>query len=111
MWSQHRLSSRSDFERLKKEGRVQTHSWFLLSYAPNTLSYNRYGFITGKRLGKAVTRNRTRRLLKEAVRHTHPHLSQGYDVVLVARSGLVGRSYAEVLHHVRKLFEQAGLAP
>ncbi len=109
MWRSHRLKNRSDFERLRREGQVQSHSWMLLSYAPNHLENNRYGFITSKRLGKAITRNRTRRLLRESVRHVHPNLLQGYDIILIARYGLVGRSYAEIVYHVQRLFGQASL--
>lgn len=80
-----------------------------MSLAKNTLEQNRYGFITGKRLGNAVIRNRTRRHLREAVRHLHPKLLQGNDVIIIAKQGLVGRPFADILRHVRKLFEQANL--
>jgi ribonuclease P protein component len=80
-----------------------------LSLAPNGLLYNRYGFVTGKSLGKAVTRNRVRRLLRESVRLLHPHLLAGYDIVLIARPPVVGQPFAAVKRIVDQLAQRAGI--
>ncbi len=80
-----------------------------LSLAPNGLGHNRYGFITGKSLGKAVIRNRARRLLREAIRQMHPSLHPGYDVVFIARRALVGQPFSDVQRIVHQLFSQAGV--
>jgi ribonuclease P protein component len=81
----------------------------LVNFGENSRSHNRYGFITPKRLGSAVVRNRVRRRLREAVRAHHPQLRQGYDVVFVARSTLAQQPYSEVLRCVSNLLEQTGL--
>lgn len=106
---QHRLRRSEDFARLRKEGRVTRHPMLLVSTAPNGLAHNRYGFVTPKRLGKAVQRNRVRRLLREAVRLLHPHLLQGQDVAVIARRDAVGASYDLVQRAVHKAFRRAGL--
>lgn len=46
---------------------------------------NRYAVIAGKRVGKAVQRNRAKRLVREALRTLHPQLSAGYDLVVIVR--------------------------
>ena len=76
---------------------------------PNHLPHNRYGFVTSKPLGNAVVRNRTRRLLREAIRHAHPYLAPGYDMALITRGPVVGQSYQAVYAAVRKILRQAGL--
>jgi ribonuclease P protein component len=81
----------------------------LLNIAPNELGHNRYGFISSKGLGNAVVRNRTRRLLREATRHHHLQLRQSFDVILIARQRIVGHTYHEIVRHLGKLYEQAGL--
>jgi ribonuclease P protein component len=104
-----RLRASHDFERLRREGRAYHHRAVTLSLAPNGQAHNRYGFITGKSLGKAVQRNRVRRLLREAVRQLHPQLRSGVDMVLIARRPLVGQPFPEVKRIVSELLHQAGL--
>lgn len=85
------------------------HAWLTLSIAPGKVPNNRYGFITGKRLGNAVIRNRVRRLLKEALRLLHIRLKQGHDVVIIARPAIVGQPFALIQSTLEKLCEQAGI--
>ena len=104
-----RLRRSEDYARLRREGRRYQHIALVLSLAENNLAHNRYGFVTSKRVGKAVARNRVRRLLRETLRSLHPHLRYGYDVVIVARSGIVGQPVADIQRIVEKLAQQAGL--
>jgi ribonuclease P protein component len=104
-----RLRRSEDFGRLRREGRAYRHPFLILSLAPNGLPHNRYGFITARRLGKAVQRNRVRRLLREAMRTLHPHLRSGHDVALIARPAIVGQPYAAVYAAVVQKTRQASL--
>jgi ribonuclease P protein component len=63
-----RLRRRKDFDNVFRKGRAWSNDLLVLRSLPNDLPHNRYGFITSRRLGKAVVRNRTRRRLREAVR-------------------------------------------
>lgn len=111
MQQRFRLRHNDDFARLRREGRAFHQCALLLSFTPNGLTHNRYGFITSKQLGKAVVRNRVRRLLREAVRLLHPRLKVGYDVVLVARVALVAEPFHVVQRILETLCSQAGLIP
>jgi ribonuclease P protein component len=104
-----RLRRWEDFRRLRATGRVWPHPFFLLSVAPNGLSYNRYGFVTSKQLGNAVVRNTIRRRLREIIRRAHPCLVSGYDMALIVRAPVVGQPYAVVDRAVVALLQQAGL--
>jgi ribonuclease P protein component len=104
-----RLRRSEDYARLRREGRRYQHHALALSMVENNLSHNRYGFVTSKRVGKAVARNRVRRLLREVLRSLHPHLRDGFDVVVVARPAIVGQRYADVQRIVEGLAQQAGL--
>jgi ribonuclease P protein component len=60
----------------------------ILAVVPNGLQLCRFGFITGRRVGNAVRRNRVRRLMREAVRKNLAHIVVGWDCVLIAREPL-----------------------
>lgn len=109
MQSRLRLRQSADFGRLRREGKTKRHPSLILSYAPNGLDHNRYGFITGKRLGNAVKRNRTRRLMREGVRVLHPQLAQGYDIAFIARPAIVGQSFGDVQAVIHRLCVRASL--
>jgi ribonuclease P protein component len=104
-----RLHRQEDFQRLRATGRVWRHPFFILSVTPNDLPHNRYGFVTSKQLGSAVTRNRIRRRLREVMRHAHPYLISGYDMALIARGPAAGQSYRVIAAAIHGLLKQAGL--
>lgn len=104
-----RLHQPGDFARLRASGRVYRHSTMLLSVLPNGLSHNRYGFITSKQIGGAVLRNRTRRLLREAIFVLHPRIASGNDFVLIARRELTTQSLMEYQLTIELLLRQARL--
>lgn len=104
-----RLRRAEDFARLRQQGQVYRHPFFILSLSANGLTHNRYGFITGRKLGNAVTRNRVRRVLREAVRQLHPELKTGYDTVIIARPFASQQAFASIQQAVKEKFSQAAM--
>lgn len=105
----HRLRQQRDFDRLRREGRAERHPWLILSHAPNQGQPSRFGFVVGRRVGKAVQRNRVKRRLRECVRTLLPRLKPGYDVVMIARVAVVGQTYHDLFEVVTALSRRAGL--
>ncbi len=54
-------------------------------------------------------RNRARRLLREAARQLYVRISAGWDIVLVARSGLLDAGEVQVGAALHSVMECAGL--
>jgi ribonuclease P protein component len=91
-----RLRARAEFDRVFRKGRRLPGRQFVLIALQNGKTEHRLGIAAGRKLGGAVVRNRARRLLRESFRRMAPVAGPGFDVVLVARADIVGRTQSEV---------------
>ena len=58
---------------------------------------NRLGLSVSKKVGKAVTRNRVRRLIRESYRIIEGgEIKKGYDIVVIARQAAAGAGFHEI---------------
>ena len=109
MKREHRLRHSQDFARVRAEGRSWPHRLLVLAAVPNEGGLSRFGYIVSGRLGKAVRRNRARRLLREVVRRNLQCIAEGWDCVLIARVPLAAATFSEVESAVVQLFRRASL--
>jgi len=65
------------------------------------------GVAAGRTVGTAVTRNRAKRLLREAMRALIPNITSGFDLVLIARPGLVSATLEETRQALLTLLQRA----
>ena len=91
-----RLRARSEFDRVFRKGRRLGGRFFLVIALPNERSQHRLGLAVSRKIGGAVTRNRARRLLRESIRRLPPPAGPGFDLVVVARAEIAGRTQSEV---------------
>ena len=61
----------------------------VILYKKNHLAYTRVAFVSSKKVGNSVQRNRARRLMKESKRLLGNDLRNGYDVIFVARKNII----------------------
>ena len=67
------------------------------------------GFTVSKNRGNAVVRNKIRRRMREAYRILYPFISEGYIIVIVARSACSSYSSTELCEQMYALFRKATL--
>ncbi|MGD0174710.1 MAG: ribonuclease P protein component [Anaerolineales bacterium] len=104
-----RLHRTSDIQRVRRTGKSYAHPLLVLVAARGEPPQRRVAFSAGKRVGGAVERNRAKRRLREAVRPLLSSLAEGWDLLLIARSGAVTADYADLAGAVRSLFQKAGV--
>jgi len=104
-----RLHRTSDIQRVRRTGKSYAHPLLVLVAARSEPPQSRVAFSAGKRVGRAVERNRAKRRLREAVRPLLGSLAKGWDLLLIARTGAVTADYADLSAAVRGLFQQAGV--
>jgi ribonuclease P protein component len=102
-----RLTKPEQYNLVYKAGSTQVNRFLVLKYKPNHLQNSRFGISVSKRVGKAVVRNRVKRILREIMRLTP--LKPGWDLVLIARNPAAGSEYHQLEKAVVNLLSQAGI--
>lgn len=98
-----------DFRRLYSRGKCAAGGYVVIYRSPNRLGHNRVGFTVGKSAGKAVVRNRIKRLMRESCRALEGRLSGSSDMIIVARNRAAKKTYAQILRDMEFAFRSLGL--
>jgi len=94
---ENRLVKTKDFEDVFKRGKFFAEDFINLKVANNNLDISRFGFIVGLKVSKkAVRRNRVKRQIREIIRLRLDKIKKGFDVIIMAKPEIVGRSYKEI---------------
>jgi len=107
-----RLTRSEDFKRVRRSGKSYAHPLVVLialKSEENNQPRVRVGVAAGRTVGTAVTRNRSKRLLREAMRTLIPNIASGTDLILIARPGLASASLEEVRQALFHLSKRAQL--
>jgi ribonuclease P protein component len=101
------LKKNSQFSLVYKKGKTWAGKEIVLKAFANGLDSSRFGFVVGRRLGKAVIRNRIKRRLREIARQITTQT--GWDILLIARVPAASADYNELEKTVNRLLIKAGL--
>lgn len=101
-----RIRNKIDYTRVYQRGRrgYSTHFTWIIYDSPTDVS--RLGITAGRKVGKAVKRNRIKRLLREFFRLNKPRLPEGRDIVIMVRPRTPFMTYADVFKELEGLFKE-----
>ncbi len=103
------LKENREFRRAYGRGKSYVSPDLVTYIVKNNTNNLRIGITTGKKIGKAVERNRSRRIIRAAYRQLRGNLKSGYDIVFVARGKTPQRKSTDILHSMKKHLCDAGL--
>lgn len=103
------LTENRDFRRLYHKGKSYVSPVVVTYVMKNRRKCVRIGITTSKKTGKAVKRNRSRRVIKEAFRLLSNEVSPGYDFVFVARAKTPFVKMGDVLAAMKSQLKGAGV--
>jgi ribonuclease P protein component len=103
-----RLKDRNTRRLIVLQGKKVGSSAVSLYFQENGIGLFRYAIYSNKRLGGAVKRNRIKRLFREILNVSKSRL-QGFDLIIIPRTGITGMSAAEVRPYVVRLLLDNGI--
>jgi len=96
-----------EYSLVYNEGSSWKNSLLVVKALPNSTTLSRCGFSVSKRVGKAVTRNKVKRLLREIMRLTP--IRPGWDIIFIARQQTAFADYASLKKSAESLLSRAQL--
>lgn len=98
-----------EFRRAYHKGRSFVSPYLVVYCFKKKYGGVKIGITSGKKIGKAVARNRARRVIREAFRSMYPEVRGSWDIVFVARTATVYKKSTEIAVVMRKQLKEAGV--
>ena len=96
-----RLRKRKDFLHVYNVGKRFITDNFIIFIAKNNVNLPRIGITVTRKYGKAVKRNRLKRIIREFFRLNKPLFKNGYDFLLTAKKECKIKTFAELTFELK----------
>ena len=88
-----RLRNNNQFKYVIKHSLCVRNDILTIRIAKNDCGFSRLGISVGKSYGKAIERNRFKRLIREVFRQNQYEIPGGYDYLVIARGKIIQPSF------------------
>ena len=99
-----RLLTSDEYRRLSQQGRRYYDTYFILVYNSAHHSRSRIGITVSKKVGKAVTRNKIKRIVREYFRQKKEQMPVTLDINIIARKPTGGIEAIAIRGHLDRCF-------
>lgn len=105
------LKKNNDFQRVLQKGKWYNGKLVSIYILPNDKNLNFLGIAVGKKAGKAVKRNRIKRIIRESYRQVESGVLRGNTIVIVWKSKNLyeNLSFCTIKEDMLKCFSKAGI--
>jgi len=98
-----RLLKRSDFIRISKIGKKLHNRYFTAIYSHSLNEKTRIGITVTRRVGKAATRNRIKRFIRESFRLSKNDIRGTWDVNIIAKHQAADIQFKEAFASMKRI--------
>ena len=104
------LKKNYEFKNVLDKGKFYKGKYITLYISQNSKEKNVIGIAVSKKIGKAVKRNRIKRLIRESYRLQKNELKKSYNIVFLWNKNQENNCKClEIQEDMKKLFKRAGL--
>lgn len=108
----YRIKKSQEIEKVMKKGRSTANRYFIVyKYAKNDNDNFRIAISVGKKIGKAVDRNKVKRYIRNVTTEHKHEMNPNYDYFVIARKGVKDLDYVTFKENLEQLYKKMNIIP